>query len=87
MLPTPGHAHEHTALVVEVNGKVYVVAEDVFWWWDGEQKSNTVKDLMELEDPFVKDKEALKRSRKKVLEIADFIIPGHGVMFRNPAKE
>jgi hypothetical protein len=28
------------------------------------------------------DEKALKESRKKILEIADYIIPGHGKMFK-----
>ena len=46
-----------------------------------EQKTD--KDvLMKHEDPYVKNKEELTNSRKKVLEIADYIIPGHGKMFK-----
>jgi len=37
---------------------------------------------MNRKDPFVKDKVALMNSRKKLLEIADYIIPGHGKMFK-----
>lgn len=87
VIPTPGHAHEHAALLLDTaKGKV-AVAADVFWWADEEeQKVNDVETLVNREDPFTKDKEALKASRKKVLEIADWIIPGHGKMFRNPEK-
>lgn len=84
---TPGHAPELTSLVVETEEGVVVVAHDVFWWMDGEQKSETVEDLMNLVDPFVNDENELEESRKKVLEIADWIIPGHGKMFKNPAKQ
>jgi glyoxylase-like metal-dependent hydrolase (beta-lactamase superfamily II) len=37
---------------------------------------------MNHRDPYVKDKEKLKESRKKILEIADYVIPGHGKMFK-----
>jgi len=30
----------------------------------------------------MKDRDALKKSRKKILEMADFVIPGHGKGFR-----
>ncbi len=86
VLKTPGHAHEHASLVVNVGELVYVVAADVFWWMDGEQKSDTSDDLLNLSDPFVKDVDALRASRVKILEIADYIIPGHGVIFKNPAR-
>ncbi len=88
LLPTPGHANEHTSLIVEnENGEVIVVAQDVFWWTD--QEEQIVKDydaLINKEDPFMVDFSALKESRRKVLEIADYIIPGHGKMFENLHK-
>ena len=85
VLATPGHAHEHTSLVVETDKGVVVVAADVFWWMDSEeQKVDDVKALLDKEDPFTKDKDALLKSRKQVLQIADWIIPGHGKMFRVP---
>jgi len=37
---------------------------------------------MKHKDPYVKNKEDLMKSRKKVVEIADYIIPGHGKMFK-----
>lgn len=86
IIETPGHAAEHASPVVQTDDGIVVIAEDVFWWEDGEQKSDTIEELMNLEDPYMKDAEALQESRKKVLEIADWIIPGHGKMFRNPAK-
>ena len=39
-------------------------------------------ELLNLEDPFANDKEVLLNSRKLVLEKADFIIPGHGKIFK-----
>ncbi len=37
---------------------------------------------MERKDPYVKNETQLKESRKKLLEVADYIIPGHGGMFK-----
>lgn len=85
---TPGHAHEHAALLVTTEEGKIVVAADVFWWTDEEeQKTADVGALINKEDPFTKDWEALKESRNKILKIADWIIPGHGKMFRNPRRE
>lgn len=87
VIPTPGHAPEQCSLIVETKEYgIVCVAQDVFWWEDGKQKSDTVKDLMDLKDPFAADEKALKESREKVLEIADWIIPGHGKMFKNPLR-
>ena len=88
LLPTPGHAPEHTSLLVETDDMGTVcVAQDVFWWEDGKQKDRTYFDLLNLEDQFATDLPALKQSREKVLEIADWIIPGHGKMFKNPRSK
>ncbi len=84
ILETPGHAHEHCSLVVKVNNETYVVAEDIFWWMDGEQKELTRDELINLKDPYVENIGDLKRSRKMILDTADWIIPGHGKMFKKP---
>jgi len=38
--------------------------------------------LLEHKDPYVKDARALEESREKILNLADYIIPGHGEMFK-----
>ena len=87
VMPTPGHAHEHCALLVNTEKGKIVIAADVFWWTDEEkQKVDDINALINKEDSFTKDLKALKESRQKVLEMADWIIPGHGKMFRNPEK-
>ncbi len=82
IIKTPGHDPFHCSVLVNDNklGKV-VIASDVFWWADDEEQKTDKESLMTHEDPYVKNKEQLSESRKKVLEIADYIIPGHGKMF------
>jgi glyoxylase-like metal-dependent hydrolase (beta-lactamase superfamily II) len=82
ILSTPGHDQFHGSLVVPTEKGVVVVAGDVFWWTDKEEQKIDRKSLLSHKDPFVKDEKALLESRKKVLELADFIIPGHGKMFK-----
>ncbi len=86
ILPTPGHSTEHSSLLVKTKDGIVCVAADVFWWEDGKQKSDTTKDLLNLKDPFMTDNKALLRSRKLILEKSDWIIPGHGKMFKNPLR-
>lgn len=83
IIETPGHDQFHCAVVIEDEklGKV-VVAGDVFWWMDNEEQKTDFDSLISHADPYVKDEEILKNSRKKVLEIADYIIPGHGKIFK-----
>lgn len=86
VMATPGHSVEHHSLLVKTDKGMICVAEDVWWWEDGQQKSDTVDQLMKAEDPFMTDAKALKKSRQQILKRADWIIPGHGEMFRRPGK-
>ncbi len=81
IIQTPGHTNDHSSLVAKTNEGVYVIAGDVFWWMDNEEQEIDV----EKEDqahPEEVDMEKLKESRRKVLETADYVIPGHGKMFK-----
>ncbi|MCJ7786668.1 hypothetical protein MUP06_00420, partial [Patescibacteria group bacterium] len=57
-----------------------------FWWTDDQEQKTEKESLIRHEDPYVKNREELMNSRKKILEIADYIIPGHGKMFK-PSKD
>jgi glyoxylase-like metal-dependent hydrolase (beta-lactamase superfamily II) len=87
ILKTPGHSPEHTSLLVDTDEGKVCIAQDVFWWEDGKQKSDNEEDLLNLEDPFATDREAQINSRKLILEKADWIIPGHGKKFKNPLRK
>lgn len=88
IIETPGHTLEHVSLLLEVKDEgIVCVAHDVFWWEDGAQDISDYDSMINYKDPFVTDMKSLKKSRKKVLEIADVIIPGHGKKFNNPFKK
>jgi glyoxylase-like metal-dependent hydrolase (beta-lactamase superfamily II) len=88
VIPTPGHAHEHASLIFKTDQGKVVVAADLFWWTDEqEQVVDAAEELINREDPFTKDRAVLVESRTKVLAIADWIIPGHGKIFKNPGKQ
>jgi len=82
IIKTPGHDMFHCSVVVDTEdlGKV-VIAGDVIWWEDDEEQKTDKESLIIREDPYAKNKEQLIESRKKILEIADWVIPGHGKMF------
>jgi glyoxylase-like metal-dependent hydrolase (beta-lactamase superfamily II) len=87
VVPTPGHANEHASLVVNTKDMgVVVIAADVFWWMDDEEQNCVYDILIKRKDPFAVDEVALLESRKKLLQIADVIIPGHGKKFKNLFK-
>jgi glyoxylase-like metal-dependent hydrolase (beta-lactamase superfamily II) len=83
---TPGHSSEHASLVVKGNNGRYAVAGDVFWWEDGKEPATDRETLMNLPDPWAQDRAALKQSRLKLLQQADYIIPGHGKIFQETKK-
>ena len=58
---------------------IYAVAGDVFWWTDDQEQTMDVN--APDNDPEHMNHTKLTQSRKKLLAIADFIIPGHGEMF------
>lgn len=83
IIETPGHDQFHCSVLAdsEEYGKVAIVG-DVFWWRTGEAQQTDAEKLVNQRDPYVKDEKQLIESRKKILEIADYVIPGHGKMFK-----
>jgi len=83
IIKTPGHDIFHCSVLVQDEnlGKV-VIAGDVFWWQDSQEQKTDKESLIELQDSYVKSKEDLINSRKKLLAFADYIIPGHGKPFK-----
>lgn len=80
IIKTPGHCSEHISLLVNTaKGKV-AVAGDVFWWTEGAKQTVEVNKIDDSHPVELNMKELIK-SRKKLLKLADYIIPGHGKMF------
>ncbi len=71
IVKTPGHSHDSITFLVKTKQGVIAICGDVFWKENFPKKDLFAQDLIELE-----------KSRKKVLEISDYIIPGHGKMFK-----
>ncbi len=57
------------------------MAGDTFWWTDDEEQKIDVEKQDDAHPDEVNMKNLIE-SRKKVLKIADYIIPGHGKMFK-----
>ena len=69
LLATPGHTPQDvTTLVGTADGVVALT----HLWWTGEGPAK---------DPYAPDREVLRASRERVLEVADRIVPGHGAPF------
>jgi glyoxylase-like metal-dependent hydrolase (beta-lactamase superfamily II) len=80
IIKTPGHSAEHISLIINKDKEKYVIAGDVFWWADGEEQIVDINKEDTAHPTELNMKELIK-SRKKVLEIANYVIPGHGKMF------
>ncbi|HJP72092.1 MAG TPA: MBL fold metallo-hydrolase [Candidatus Limnocylindria bacterium] len=70
LIRTPGHSAEDMSTVIGAAEGV-VVATHLWWTADGP-----------ADDPYAPDRDELRRSRERVLALADLIIPGHGEPFR-----
>ncbi|HYK09031.1 MAG TPA: MBL fold metallo-hydrolase [Candidatus Eisenbacteria bacterium] len=79
VIATPGHEYAHAILIVPTKDGTVVVAGDTFWWTSTEEQVVNI----EKPDDFAEKMEELKASRKVVLDLADWVIPGHGKMFQN----
>lgn len=82
IIQTPGHADRHCSLIARTGKGVYVIAGDVFWWLDSQEQKTDKESLLKHKDPLARDRTALTNSRRKILQIADYVIPGHGKMFK-----
>ncbi len=72
IIKTPGHNYDGLSLLVKTERGMVAVVGDVFW----------KKDFPPVEeDIYASDKEKLIKSRKLVLDKADFIVPGHGNIY------
>jgi len=78
IIKTPGHEYAGASLLVPTKDGTVGVVGDVFWFENGEEQKLDIK----KKDDFATDMEILKKSRKEVLDLVDWIIPGHGKMTR-----
>jgi glyoxylase-like metal-dependent hydrolase (beta-lactamase superfamily II) len=70
LIRTPGHSAEDLSTLIRTPDGI-AVATHLWWTADGP-----------ADDPYAPDRELLRRSRERVLGLADLIIPGHGAPFR-----
>lgn len=68
---TPGHTEEDASLVVRAADGVYAMTH---LWWRGDRTPEV--------DPLASDQAAIERSRRRLLEAVDVVVPGHGAPFR-----
>jgi len=71
ILKTPGHDYSGITLFVKTNDGVVAICGDVFW------KANQPEF-----DMYASDQKALAHSRRLVVEMSQWIVPGHGGMYK-----
>jgi glyoxylase-like metal-dependent hydrolase (beta-lactamase superfamily II) len=74
LIPTPGHSPDSCTLLMKTERGIIACVGDLFWF-KGDEKIKLLE-----EDCF--NKKLFYQNRQKILKIADFIIPGHGKMFK-----
>lgn len=71
IIKTPGHSEDSISLLVKTAAGIIAICGDVFWDED-----------RTMDDPLASDPKVLAKTRKKLLDLADYIVPGHGDMFK-----
>ena len=81
IIQTPGHVLEHISLLVDTTEGKTAIAGDAIWWLDSEEQ---IFDVNQKDHSQAKgmNMDELVASRKKLIQVADYIIPGHGKMFK-----
>lgn len=80
VMRTPGHVDGHCSLLADTTEGIYAVAGDVFWWLENERQELNIN--KPDNEPEHMNQQQLITSRKNLLKLADYIIPGHGKMFK-----
>lgn len=70
IINTPGHSYDSQTMLVKTDSGLVAICGDVYWKKDWPVIDEYASKLNELAE-----------SRKKILEVADFIIPGHGPIY------
>ena len=81
ILQTPGHVLEHISLLVSTDQGKIAIAGDAIWWLNDEVQKFAI-DQPDHSQAKGMDMEVLIESRKKLIGNADYVIPGHGKMFK-----
>nr|XP_018897532.1 PREDICTED: metallo-beta-lactamase domain-containing protein 1 [Bemisia tabaci]XP_018897533.1 PREDICTED: metallo-beta-lactamase domain-containing protein 1 [Bemisia tabaci]XP_018897534.1 PREDICTED: metallo-beta-lactamase domain-containing protein 1 [Bemisia tabaci]XP_018897536.1 PREDICTED: metallo-beta-lactamase domain-containing protein 1 [Bemisia tabaci]XP_018897537.1 PREDICTED: metallo-beta-lactamase domain-containing protein 1 [Bemisia tabaci]XP_018897538.1 PREDICTED: metallo-beta-lactam len=79
VIPTPGHTLSDVSVIVKTKDKgVIAIVGDLF------ENEFDLNDESIWLDAGSENADLQRENRKKILEMADYIIPGHGSMFKNP---
>lgn len=73
ILSTPGHTEGSISVVAKADGRTYVIAGDAI---------PTIENYESMTPPTINiDEKLAKDSMKRILKVADIVVPGHGAPF------
>jgi len=72
LIMTPGHTNQDQTLLAETDDGVVACTHA---WWRADRTPEV--------DPGADDQAALEASRRRILDLADLVVPGHDEPFRN----
>jgi len=78
VLHTPGHDNRSISVLVKTAKGLVAITGDLFEY----NKDWLTVDTSEAWEPWSQDKELQNKSRAKIWKLADYIVPGHGDMFK-----
>lgn len=78
ILHTPGHDNRSISLLVKTAKGLVAITGDLFEY----NKDWLTVDTSKAWEPWSQDKDLQNASRKKIWKLADYIVPGHGDMFK-----
>ncbi len=71
VINTPGHSYDSQTMLVKTEEGLVAICGDVYW-----------KENWPVIDEYASKLNQLAESRDKILKVADFIVPGHGLMYK-----
>jgi glyoxylase-like metal-dependent hydrolase (beta-lactamase superfamily II) len=86
IIRTRGHSPGHASLLFDTSRGRFAVAGDIFAWFNDDEPRYDLASLINQPDPFADDMATLKKTRQRLLEMTDYIIPGHGEIFASPCR-
>lgn len=78
VIHTPGHDNRSISVLVKTEKGLVAITGDLFEY----EKDWLTVDTSEAWEPWSQDKDLQNKSRTRIWNMTDFIIPGHGDMFK-----
>lgn len=76
VVPTPGHTLQDVSVIVNTGRDIYAITGDLF------EKEEDIKDESIWISAGSDNLSLQRENRNKIMKLADYIIPGHGPMFK-----